>query len=135
MLDIRNQMLCCFVLNTFGPPHQLIKLNEEMAELNQEVCKILLYEGPTRPTEHFREELADVAVMVQQAMMMFGISDHEINERARAKLERTIKEHFKGKEEPHGKADSENDNPGEAPDEEEQPADLQGGEQALDRPE
>ena len=123
MLNIQNQMLCCFVLNTYGPAHQLIKINEEMAELNQEACKILLSEGPIRPTEHFREELADVAVMLQQAMMMFGITDKEINQRSKDKLVRTIK--MRLKERRHETIIDEADNPGEAPDEEEQPADFE----------
>ena len=122
MLNARNLTLCAYVLSIYGPAHQLIKLNEEMAELNQEVCKILLTEGPMRPTEHFKEELADVAVMVQQAAMMCGISEQEINERALAKLERTIKERLKEKSRDEADTD-EAGNPGETPDKEKLPAD------------
>ena len=122
MLNTRNLTLCAYVLSIYGPAHQLIKLNEEMAELNQEACKILLTEGPMRPTEHFKEELADVAVMVQQAAMMCRISEQEINRRAFSKLERTIKEHLKEKSQNESR-DDENDYPGETPDKEKLPAD------------
>lgn len=123
MLNIQNQMLCCFVLNTYGPAHQLIKLNEEMAELNQEACKILLSEGPIRPTEHFREELADVAVMLQQAIMMFGISKDEINLRAMEKLKRAIK-----RSGDYYGVSNKADYPSEAEDKEKFPADNEGRE-------
>jgi NTP pyrophosphatase (non-canonical NTP hydrolase) len=73
--------------------HQLLKLIEELAELSRATSDVIREDTLT---ENFKEELADVYVMCQQAQMLFGITDEEINKMAEMKLNRTL--HNKDKE-------------------------------------
>ena len=125
MLNFKNKQLCDYILRQWSHWGQLMMLLEEMAELAKATCKIMRQTGE-RPvcTENFREELADVVVMIEQCKMMFDISDWEINQRASEKLERAIKRN----EVSHNEATTvEAGYPGEAPDEEKLPADNESG--------
>ena len=92
MLNQDNLKKCEFLLRHYGPYCQLIMLLEETSELQQATCKIIR-EGGVEPvcTGNFREELTDTIIMIEQAIMMFGISKDEINLRAMEKLKRAIK--------------------------------------------
>ena len=123
MLNFKNTQLCHYILQKWSHWGQLMMLLEEMAELAKATCKIMRQTGH-RPvcTENFREELADVVVMIEQCKMMFDISDWEINQRASEKLERAIKRN----EVSHNEAAAvEAGYPGEATDEEKLPADIE----------
>lgn len=64
-------------LQTFGVEHQVRKFSEEMAELQEAVCKTL--DGKDKPS-HVAEEIADVRVMMEQLMELFCISEIEVQE-------------------------------------------------------
>lgn len=61
----------------FGPEKQLTVLIEEMAELTQALCKMLI-DHPKRDREKVVEEWVDVKIMMRQARMIFNITDEEI---------------------------------------------------------
>lgn len=91
MLDENNRVSCFQLLDRHGFRHQLLILVEELAELEKEACKMLRAGFVTGAcTEEFAEELADVVVMIEQAKIMFSITDEEINMRARNKLMRAL---------------------------------------------
>ena len=90
MLDVNNREMCVMLVDRFGKKLQLTIAIEEMSELTKEICK-MLRGGGLECTEGFKEELADVLVMMEQCRIMFGISYYEINERAKNKLERAMR--------------------------------------------
>lgn len=63
------------VINTFGEQKQKIKLFEEMAELQKEVCDGIF--GKKNKKEII-SEIADVLVMLEQLKMMVSISTHDL---------------------------------------------------------
>lgn len=83
-------------LDVYGPEHQIIKLLEEMSELQKELCK-WLGSGYTFPaprndkTEAMRsnicEELADVSIVIAQMLLLFSFDGQAEAIRA-AKIER-----------------------------------------------
>lgn len=96
MLSKENRKKCLGVIQMYGFEHQLVKLVEEMAELQQATTKllerVLRHENVFADDENFKEELADVYVLCQQSQFMFDVSDDEINDRASAKLDEALKE-------------------------------------------
>lgn len=96
MLSEENKKKCLGVIQKYGFEHQLVKLVEEMAELQQATTKllerVLCHENVIADDENFKEELADVYVLCQQSQFMFKVSDDEINDRASAKLDEALKE-------------------------------------------
>lgn len=73
----------------FGISNQIVKLNEEVAELIVE-CAKNNYFG-------IQEELADVIVLLKQIQFYFEVSDEEIESVMKEKVTRTlkrIKEHY-----------------------------------------
>lgn len=62
----------------YGASTQIVVAIEELAELQQALCKWLrsIYcadQGPRRELkEHIREEIADVSIMLNQLELMFG---------------------------------------------------------------
>lgn len=67
----------------FGISNQIIKLNEEVAELTVE-CARDNYFG-------VQEELADVYVLLKQIQLYFDIDDEEIESVSNEKIDRTLK--------------------------------------------
>ena len=66
-------------------------LIEECSELQKAACKMLRNGTSATPApENFKEELVDVTVMLTQAVMMCGISETEINHRAKVKLDKVL---------------------------------------------
>ena len=65
---------------------------EECAELQKAVCKIHRDDGHITEAhdENLREELVDVVVMCQQMFLAMRMDTDEINNRAKAKLERAL---------------------------------------------
>lgn len=79
-------------LSTFGAERQVRKFSEEMAELQEAVCKTL--DGKDKPS-HVAEEIADVRVMMEQLMELFCISEIEVQEimdNKKARLAEKIRE-------------------------------------------
>ena len=82
------------MLSKYGIGHQKEMVIEECAELQKAVCKTFRYENTDKlgsALENYREELVDVIVMCQQMLLIDGIGMDEVNERAKAKLERALK--------------------------------------------
>ena len=67
----------------FGISNQIIKLNEEVAELTVE-CARDNYFG-------IQEEIVDVLILLKQIKLYFDISDKEIVSVANEKIDRTLK--------------------------------------------
>ena len=58
---------------------------EEMSELTKEICKD--FRGKLN-REHLIEEVADVTIVIYQLLMMYKISDKEIQQMCERKMER-----------------------------------------------
>ena len=98
MLNAENTIKCRKILERNGQVLQMMKVSEECAELSQAVCKIL-EEPLTRDhsperieanQENFKEEVVDVLVVATQAVMIAGLSEEEINRRAKEKLDKEL---------------------------------------------
>ena len=92
MLNERNKSLCWRVLARYGCEHQLNMVIEECSELQKAVCKIIRDNGhiTDEHDENLREELVDVMVVCQQMFLAMRMDTDEINDRAKAKLERAL---------------------------------------------
>lgn len=71
-------------IETFGAEHQQLVAIEEMSELQKELCK--QYRGFDN-REHIAEEIADVEIVLNQLVMMFGCKS-EVDEIRAGKVER-----------------------------------------------
>jgi len=58
-----------------GRKYQMLKSIEETAELQKEVCKIIIGDESDERILKLAEEVADVENMVAQLKLMFNISD------------------------------------------------------------
>lgn len=75
------------IIKHYGKNHQEIKAIEEMSELIQALSKHLMQEDPIGATlENVKEEIADVKVMVDQLMIIYG--EDNIIETVKEKIER-----------------------------------------------
>ena len=91
MLNRENIKLCYDVLTKFGIQHQRNMVIEECAELQKAVCK-LFREDTLTHRDNFLEELVDVLVVIQQMLLVERLPEDEVNEMAKAKLERALKD-------------------------------------------
>ena len=73
------------LFNKYGVDKQLIVANEELSELQKEICKCLRRKG-TR--ENLVEEVADVSIMLEQIIYSFNIDD-EVEKVVEEKIKRT----------------------------------------------
>lgn len=125
MLNEANKERCRRIVGHYGYRPQLGMVIEECSELIKATCKTLRNGTcATEFSENFKEELADVVAMCEQARQMANVSEAEINSRVEAKLENVIAR-FKGVSRVET---AEDNNPGEAQDKEELTADSQGRE-------
>jgi NTP pyrophosphatase (non-canonical NTP hydrolase) len=77
--------------------NQLLKLMEELGELQQALAKYLQHNHEnamyTHKTEQIKdnlvEEIADVLIMIKQAQLILGIPNKELSYICRNKIERT----------------------------------------------
>lgn len=92
MLNKQNQDLCWQVLSKYGCENQMNMVIEECSELQKAVCKIIRDNGhiTDEHDENLREELVDVMVVCQQMFLAMRMDTDEINNRAKAKLERAL---------------------------------------------
>lgn len=56
----------------YGSHNQLVVAIEEMSELQKEICKFFRHEGKG---EDLIEEVADVCIMLEQIIFIFGIEE------------------------------------------------------------
>ena len=76
--------ICYAALEKWGPQKQTLKLFEEMAELQDALCKQM---DGRDSTSHVAEEIADVLVVMEQMMILHNC-EHEVVEIRKQKLER-----------------------------------------------
>lgn len=74
------------IIRSFGSKWQDMKAIEEMSELQKELCKDL---GGQGNTDHIIEEIADVQIMLNQLMIIYGIQEAELEKRMLEKIKRT----------------------------------------------
>lgn len=68
----KDKKLLYRAICTFGPEAQIKKTFEEMGELQEAICKV----DTGRDTlEHLAEEVADVQIMLDQVILMYGIEE------------------------------------------------------------
>lgn len=75
-------------IDTFGEDLQMMVAIEEMAELTKVLSKVTRYGMQDRLREKAKEEIADVAIMLLQLMMIFEFSDDDICAEAGRKVQR-----------------------------------------------
>jgi NTP pyrophosphatase (non-canonical NTP hydrolase) len=76
------------VINHFGKLHQIVKLGEEVGELNK---AILNYENGYRLTNNeITEEIADVYLLLKQVELMYQLDKNEIKQVMLMKLDRVF---------------------------------------------
>jgi len=77
-MELFNQdevnVTCQRALKHFGVEKQLIKLVEELAELQKETCRLLLDQREDKSFACFHEELADVLIMLNQVIMWRSVT-------------------------------------------------------------
>ena len=72
-------------IETYGVRAQKLMAIEEMSELTKEICKDV---RGKLDREHLVEEVADVLITIDQLMIMYEISDREIQQMYERKIER-----------------------------------------------
>jgi len=78
-------------IKVWGEQSQLIKANEELAELQQAICKWMLKDVEKRHLEvnlylDVINEIADVEIMLAQLKLILAIPEQHIKERKREKI-------------------------------------------------
>ena len=94
MLNKQNIDLCWQVLSKYGIENQQRMVIEECAELQKAVCKLFRDKAKKQGKYkiNFLEELVDVIVMCQQMILAENISNDMLNNMAKIKLERALKD-------------------------------------------
>lgn len=94
MLNEENKKLCWQVLSRYGVENQQRMVIEECAELQKAVCKLFRDKAKKQGKYkiNFLEELVDVIVMCQQMILAENISNEMLNNMAKIKLERALKD-------------------------------------------
>ena len=93
MLNTENKEMCYQLLQKYGSRLQMMMAIEECSELQKAICKNFRQtENSTIAyvDEHVLEELVDVIVMCEQLRLMACIGMDDVNEMAKAKLERAL---------------------------------------------
>lgn len=76
------------IINTYGVMPQLKYFQSEVFELGEAIIKEQYGEDDIN---HIVEEIADVTVMLKQFQYYYGISDEEIEDVMKQKIERQLK--------------------------------------------
>ncbi len=79
--------ICRAALEAFGAEAQITMVFEEMAELQDVLCKFLRGRVDASTRTHIAEEIADVEIMLQQMVMLFDCAG-QVETFRRYKLER-----------------------------------------------
>lgn len=91
MVEIKKPHLLKAAIATYGYPAQVDMAIEEMSELTKALCKerraMLNPAERTQALDNVIEEIADVAIMLEQLLLMFD-HDGEVQKAADFKLER-----------------------------------------------
>ena len=91
MLNVENKELCYQALQKFGTEAQFLMVIEECSELQKSICKAFRNQGSVKNVdEAILEELVDVIVMCEQLRLIACVPMEDINDMAKAKLERAL---------------------------------------------
>ena len=82
-----NEKFLRTAIEQFGNDKQMVVCIEEMAELTQQLSKIVI-EHPNKDREKVVEEMADVEIMLNQVKIILEIDELELERYKRMKLER-----------------------------------------------
>lgn len=95
MIDEKTASICAAALEKYGGVNQRIVALEELAELQQALCRNM---RDDRAAAHIAEEIADVEIMLEQLKLLYGMEDlvESWRERKLARLQSRIA----GEEEP-----------------------------------
>lgn len=96
--------ICRAALEAFGAEAQITMVFEEMAELQDVLCKFLRGRVDEDTRTHIAEEIADVEIMLQQMVMLFDCAG-QVETFRRYKLERLAGRIEEAREEKHGTTD------------------------------
>lgn len=77
------------IISFYGESAQLIVALEELAELQKEITK-KIRKKTFSPDDCFVEELADVAIMLEQLIVIFGVDECRLNSFVKYKINRTL---------------------------------------------
>ena len=86
MTDMERKTFCA-ALSRYGAQAQITMVFEEMAELQDVLCKFLRGRVGGNTRANIAEEIADVEIMLEQLKLMFNIRD-EVTQQRTAKLQR-----------------------------------------------
>jgi hypothetical protein len=75
MVDEKQRRVLDQALDKFGGPIQIMIAIEEMAELTKELVKDMRKYPAQENDDNIAEEVADVFIMLEQVMMVFGIEE------------------------------------------------------------
>ena len=75
------------IIKYYGKKEQKLKAVEELSELTAEIMKDV---NKGNNDDYVLEELADVWVMMNQLIIIYGFTDEEIKEIAKEKVVRTL---------------------------------------------
>lgn len=79
MTDMERKTFCA-ALSRYGAQAQITMVFEEMAELQEALCRHL--RGRVIMPEHIAEEIADVGIMLDQMAIEFEVEDAVAEQRA-----------------------------------------------------
>lgn len=88
-LDHREQRIKKIAIH-YGYDRQSIKLIEEMAELQQAICKHRESTDKDKTLENIKSEIADVYVVFEQVKYLLNIKDEDIEEIKDYKINRQL---------------------------------------------
>ena len=74
------------LLEHYGRVNQIVKAIEELGELQHELCKAI---AGNLDMKHLVEEIADVEIMLEQIVKMFGVDRWDVARAFEDKLVRT----------------------------------------------
>ena len=81
MTDMERKIFCA-ALSRYGAQAQITMVFEEMAELQDVLCKFLRGRVDGETLDNIAEEIADVGIMLDQMMVEFQVEDAVAEQRA-----------------------------------------------------
>ena len=78
-------------IKAYGVVEETVIAMEECAELIQAISKVRRYGFIGQYKDNLIEEIADVSIVIREIMMIFGLSDGDINEVIDSKIQRIKK--------------------------------------------
>ena len=81
----KEEIILAKAIAHYGKQNQVIKTIEELSELQKELCKDLIGNGDKA---NITEELADCYITMRQIMIMYGISEDDVDKQLEFKIDR-----------------------------------------------